>query len=309
MKAKIKQKSDGFALTLPSSLNLADNEELEVIMLQDGLFMLAKEGVLDNLREDKKERAGQEKSKEEKTQQKQQALEKKHLLSRAEVDVLKKISAIRFEERTVPFVMKQISPVEKKLLDGLVERKIIEVYVDKKYPNGVYNLSERLFRFLSNSRYLEKDEKEKKSSTQSIQSTAPKQPQAKQAGKAAPDFASTAREQKAPLNTIEHLQKYGYMILNDENEARALMDKIQQMQKSEGVRGIRGFDKKYYVLRRSFLSQHQAKIIGRLNRGDTSIDELSEELKIEPDAIKVILEILADDGEVLEKRKGIWCRA
>ena len=98
------------------------------------------------------------------------------------------------------------------------------------------------------------------------------------------------------------------MVLNTEDEAKTVMVQIQPMLKNDDVRGIRGFDKRYYVLKRSFLHQYAGLVLAQLDSGPAVAEKIAAALNLDTDAVSVILMIMADEGEVIEKRKGMWER-
>lgn len=210
-------------------------------------------------------------------------------LSPDEMSMLRKLLTIRFEERTVPQVAKKIGAAEKKVLDALVARRLIEVFKNAKYKEGVYNISQRVYEAVA----------------------APLQPPAERTNAPqSPQLAfSTSASGTPPINSADHLARFGYMVLNTEAEAKMAMMQIQPMLKTDDVRGIRGFDRRYYVLRRSFLHQYAGLVLAQLDAGPSTADKIASALGLAGEAVSVILMIMADEGEVIEKRRGTWERA
>ncbi|VVB57537.1 Uncharacterised protein [uncultured archaeon] len=336
MKAKARKTQGGWQVEAPALPGFGDGEELEVLYLREGLLMLARPGILEEMKEKGQKEAGpQEKRKESPAAGAPAAAAssspsptKPRILSSTEAALVRRLTAIRFEERTVPSVAKKISVLEKKMLDGLVGRRLIEVFKNPKYKEGVYNISRELFNAVSMPEEEEKGAHAGGSGQAGAESGAAEKEKnrmgvaEKENGitKAAartdiPFPVPTSRvsfqsqDAKVPLNSPLHLAKFGYMVLDSENEARAVMEGVKDVQKSDPVKGVRGFDRKYYVLRRSFMAQNQAKMLQRLEQGDANAETVSKDTGLSPTAVQVLLMILADDGEVLEKKRGMWGRA
>jgi len=105
------------------------------------------------------------------------------------------------------------------------------------------------------------------------------------------------------------LRKLGYMILDNENEAKNVMPTLASEITHDDVKGVRGFDKKYYVLLRSFYLEHEGRLLAALDRGPKNADAMAPEMHLTPEAVRTLLVVLADGGEVIEKQKGVWQRA
>ncbi len=322
MKAKVKRGENGWLVALPPTCGLFENEELDVLSLRDGLLMLAREGVMEEMKEKEKNDEEAAKSPPIIRPSDSPSPIKPRVLSPPEAALVRKLTAIRFEERTVPQVAKKIGAIEKKLLDGLVARRLIEVFKNSKYKDGVYNISQGVFHAVSAQEGGEKNKQETPGTLEvpfpvpgarnELPGPAPRGPPApSQRTQAAisREPASSIADSKIPINSPAHLQRFGYMVLDNENEARAVMESVKDVQKSDPVKGVRGFDRKYYVLRRSFMAQHKDALLARLDAGDANSDTVAKDTGLSAAAASVLLMILADDGEVLEKKKGMWGRA
>ena len=214
------------------------------------------------------------------------APKKNIFLSSEEQALISKISRIRFSERTCENVDKITNDSEKKALEGLIGKKLIYVLKSSKYPKGVYNIPTNVF-------YAHKNQ----ASPRTVR---------------APSANFNANAISGPalaINTVEHLKKLGYMVLSNEAEAKYQMQNIKNEIKDDDVKGVRGFDKKYYILRKSFLHEFKQPIFELLDEGLMSAKDMSEKLKLTSEAITVVLMVMADEGLVIEKRKGKWAKA
>lgn len=76
------------------------------------------------------------------------------------------------------------------------------------------------------------------------------------------------------------------------------------------VKGIRGFDGRFYVTTTDFLYASHEKVKSALEKKkEMYVQELSHEANIEPDAVLAVMHILAEGGEVIEKKRGLFCLA
>jgi hypothetical protein len=114
------------------------------------------------------------------------------------------------------------------------------------------------------------------------------------------------RQRVAQLPPRESLEAHGYAVVSNEAEAKELSQSLEADIRSGEVMGVRGFDKRFYVLKRDFFTNASARISDALARGDADVATLSEKTKTAADACIAVLEMLREQGEVVEKRKGYY---
>lgn len=196
-------------------------------------------------------------------------------LTDEEKDVIMKLLSVRFEQRTPQNVTKTLSPKELEVLKTLEKKGFVNVFIGRKYAGGVYNIDDRIFSMLQS-----------RKTEQSKAGTAPR-------GPAAP-----------PSEAEELLRKKGYLVLG-EKEALAIMGKLKERLKRGELRGLKGFDNNYYVISSKFFAESSRKILKALDK-ERSIGEIVKAIRMDENAVKAILNFLAESGEVIEKRKGIY---
>ncbi len=321
-----------------------------------------------------------------------------------ERSLVNKLSKIRFFERTEQNTNKILDEKEISTLENMILKKYITVFKNQKYPQGVYNITNKVFQACkfqrstsmysqdsafynpnhnpdqavvnatqknsdpnSSKNYLTDNLAPKHvSSLQSNPSTdnyltdnlAPKHVSSLQSNpsnkystkqilskhdpsSSSPSFmnvnsssistseniqisaTSSNSSSSAPLssnqitnsvtnpqiNSILHLQKFGYMVISNEAEAKIQMQNIKVQIKNEDVCGVRGFDKKYYVIKKSYLNSLEPLISVLLNQGTSNLVQIASKLNLPSDAITAVLVIMADEGLVIEKRRGEWAKA
>jgi bifunctional DNA-binding transcriptional regulator/antitoxin component of YhaV-PrlF toxin-antitoxin module len=105
---------------------------------------------------------------------------------------------------------------------------------------------------------------------------------------------------------VDKLVKEGYLVLEDQAKVKELSDRLKQ--EKLAVRGIRGFDKRYYIVS----SEKLAEIEGRLEKvleKEKMLKTISGELGVSEELCRAALEILLEDGRVIEKKKNTYALA
>ncbi len=115
-----------------------------------------------------------------------------------------------------------------------------------------------------------------------------------------------AKTSKDPM--IAQLEKDGYMVIANEGEARMVNDKLKRAGLDKMVKGVRGFDRKFYLIMMEKLNDIEGNIIKALEK-EKVLDDLSKELKISKDLCKAAIEVLREDGTVIEKKRELYVSA
>ncbi len=196
-------------------------------------------------------------------------------LSGQELLVLDKISRVRFEQRTPSTISKLLSPEEKKSLNSLIEKNAIYLFKKGKYSEeGVYSISDLL--------YPRGQKKEAQAS--------PPRPAGQGAEKAAPSSVLGGKE---------------YAIIEQDSQPKFQDAQTLELIKKGEILGVKGFDKRLYVATRAFYDGNLPEFTKSLSSAK-SPDQLADELKTNPDACRVMLILLCENGEAIEKKKGMY---
>lgn len=193
-----------------------------------------------------------------------------------ELGLLKKMAAMPMESRTIKGM--GLSGAEQMMLNVLKKRGFI-FFSEKKYPGGVYGLSREAYEMATRGSFFSP----------------------------VPSPAERLSEKKI-LTWDEHLAKYGYVIIENEVEARDASLRLEQELRTGEVLGTRGFDKKYYVAQKRFYSAWNEKIRPFLKEKMLNLDQVAEALSMSEVAARVALELMREQGEIIEKKKG-WYSA
>ncbi|MCX8195240.1 MAG: hypothetical protein N3G22_04010 [Candidatus Micrarchaeota archaeon] len=258
MKIKATKTKEGVLLSGEIPPELASLSSAELFHLRDGAFLILPEGLL--------ARPTAEKKREQAAPQ----------LSEEEISLLRKLSLIKFENRTPAEVSQTLSSNEKKVLERLIERKLVEVFKGGKYSqSGVYNLSDKAFSIAKEYSLKKKEEEQ---------------------------------QTKIPPSSPEHLQKFGWMVLETEAEARNFGNNFAAKVRSGEVMGQRGFDKRFYFVTKGFLESKEKEVLSAVGKSEKSTDEIARQVGIEPDGCLALLVHLCESGEVMEKKRGLFVK-
>jgi hypothetical protein len=195
--------------------------------------------------------------------------EKEKKISESEKAVMKKLLSIRFEKRTPPYVAKVLSEEEKSILGSLIEKGHVNVFKGKKYMNGVYNIKDSIYPLLT--------------------------------GRGRP----AAKKQEQPTDPISILNSRGFLIMDDKDQALKLSRQLGEEIKKGSVRGVKGFDGRFYAVTSSYLSSAQEKILAVL-KDAMDLDSIATATKLESGACVAVLKLMAEKGEIIEKKKGLF---
>lgn len=204
--------------------------------------------------------------------------EEEKKLSEPEIAVLQKLMKIRFADRTPTHIEKSFSPLEQNVVRQLIKKNFIQVFFGKQYrKTGVYNISSEIYPYIE--RHISRQVAEKPS--------APPQPPA-----------------------YSELAKAGWLIISDLREAEQFSSQLKSSGFSANVKGIRGFDGRFYVATMRFLYSAYEKIKPLLQKKkEMHLSEISQLSGLEPEAAMVVLHILSESGEIIEKKRDLYCLA
>lgn len=258
MELKVKRTQSGIALDGSVPAEIAGAESVEIFPLRDGTYLMAVKGAIGRARASVAPAA----------------------LSGEEKALLKKLLAIRFERRTPDEVERALSAKERAMLGALLEKKAVTVFRSKKYPKGVYNVSDAVYG----------------------------QARDGEAGRQAAGSAHSSSGAATQAPAHDPLAK-GFLVLESEGEARQLSGAVAERIKAGEVAGLRAFDRKYYFIKKAFAQQWQPKVLAALEKNDKTAEELSRELKLDAEGCRALLLHMGEEGELLEKSKGKFALA
>ncbi|MBS3070419.1 hypothetical protein J4220_02845 [Candidatus Micrarchaeota archaeon] len=101
------------------------------------------------------------------------------------------------------------------------------------------------------------------------------------------------------------LDSKGFVVVFAEKGAQEVSVALEKEFKSGAIRGTRGFDSKFYLAKRTFVEESSPKLLKQL-QSPSSVEQLAEKTRLPEDAVKALLCILMEEGEVIEKKKGLF---
>ncbi len=225
--------------------------------------------------------------------QQQEVRGKDTVLDPSELALLKKLDTIRYGERTKATVEGMLNPDEKQTLLRLLKKGFVTLFRKSNESEYKYGIEKDIYdKFLYGKRTY--------TGKQGAPARAPQAP--------APATMQRAVERN-PGNSNEYvnlLESKGYIVLKSEAEASSVSAAMELSIRQGLVLGTRGFDKKFYIALRDFISRNTPKLLKIIEKKSTSIEDIAKEAGIDEDGARAVLVILAESGEVTEVRKDVF---
>ncbi|MCL5090048.1 MAG: hypothetical protein M1382_02655, partial [Candidatus Marsarchaeota archaeon] len=268
-----------------STLGIKDGEEVDFFKYSDKYFLFAKKSdvVLKILGANENEEIKKEVKNEKKYTEKN--------LETDELRVLKKLDTIRYNNRTKEYVKTIMNGNELNILQGLIRKKAVSIYKKEGENDYKYGISKDVYdKYLFGKRNENIDEaiKEKNEKVND---------EAKEKG-----WEIKLREKNKYADLLE---VDGYLVLTNAADAEAASAQLEESIRHGLVVGTRAFNKKYYVAIKSFVTNNSQNILRLIEKKSMSVDEISAELHMDAEAVRTILYLLSESGDVTEMKKDI----
>ncbi len=299
-------------LEVTKGLNLEENDEVEFFKYNDRSFIIAKKADVANMlmgKEGGQRQQQQQRSGNEQRRPQPQPLSPGRVpfskipsISPEELHVLKKLDTLRFNQRTEDGVAKILNAQEKQVLERMIKFKIVGLF--KKDGINVYSIPKSVY-----DTFLMRNKPERREEPAAAPRAAPQQQPSRQS----PSFQ---RPTTGPVDIdrspeVKELEEKGFLVLPTESEAARVSLMLEDSIRRGMVLGTRSFNKnrEFFVVTRWFLDRHIPTVFKLLREGDKRVSEMAVEAKIPEEAARSILYILAENGEVREKRKDLFAIA
>lgn len=102
------------------------------------------------------------------------------------------------------------------------------------------------------------------------------------------------------------LEKEGVAVFENELEAKRVSKVFEAEIKEGRVMGVRGFDKKFYVVTSALRDSVSAKVSRALSQKASGIADLAAETRAPLDAVNAVLQLMKEEGELIEKKRGVF---
>lgn len=98
-------------------------------------------------------------------------------------------------------------------------------------------------------------------------------------------------------------------IVTDAIGAEKISKEYAKKIKNGEIMGVRGFDKLYYIIKTEYYEAMSKKIQKLLLKKELKLEDICESLNEKTPACNAILQILLSNGEIIEKKKGVFTLA
>jgi bifunctional DNA-binding transcriptional regulator/antitoxin component of YhaV-PrlF toxin-antitoxin module len=222
-------------------------------------------------------------------------------LSVEELALLKKLDRVKYDQRTSSKVNATLSDQERKVLQRLIDRRVIALMRKGTSQDFAYSISKDVYnRYLYGKRGMEAD-KELEMLSQHSQQPVPKKPVP---GPKTWEMALSSKEEN-----VKQLESEGFIVLSTEAEATELASAIEESIHQGQVVGQRAFkNRKFYVALRSYVNKISPRVLKVLSDKRMSVAEIAAATDTPEDGVRAVLYILADSGDVIEKKSDIFAR-
>jgi hypothetical protein len=202
--------------------------------------------------------------------------------SSEELGLLKKLDTVRYESRTQDRISGMLNDNEKMVLQRLIESSTVVKFRGKdgkdhySIPKSIYDS------FLMRKKPLAKEE---------------------------PYNFVVPKTTKLPEDEdVAELQSNGYVVLQTEAEASRVSLLLEQSIRHGQVLGTRSFSKnrEFYIMLRSYFDRYAQGILKKLRERSYRVADIAKELGLSEDGARGILCILAENGDVMEKKREVF---
>lgn len=286
---KVYKQKEKLVLYVPfevtAALGIKENDEVDFFKFNNKSFLFAKKSDITNMLVGTLSQESKTREQEPRPKEAQVQLN----ISENEIRVLKKLDTLRYSQRTKDALVKLLDPNEKEIVRGLIKRKIVIPYAKEKGKAPLYSISKNVYdRFLMRKKQADG----RMDAGRTVQQPRPQI-----------NFGRPAGIENENVKTLE--QK-GFVVLPTESEASSLSLALEDSVRHGMIVGTRAFNKKFYIVLRSFFDANSSKILKALKDGNTKIADLSKSAGVEEDAARAILYLLAESGDVSERRRDIF---
>ena len=119
---------------------------------------------------------------------------------------------------------------------------------------------------------------------------------------------STKEWYKKALELKKELNQNEFMILQDLEEVRKISFVNRQEINSGEVLGIRGFDKNYYIFKKTHFEKIKDVLLSSMNSEPVTIDYLLNKTRTQKEELTGIIELLKEQSDIIEVKKGLFKR-
>ena len=212
-------------------------------------------------------------------------------ISNEELQVLKKLDTVRYQQRTKKKVAEILNREESRLLEQLIEKNAVNTF--KKDNQELYSISRGIYdKFLMRNKVPEK-----RADSKGV--AVPTPPKVQLSGHIEGPYS----------HFIKILENDGFLVLQTEAEAGGVSLALEESIRHGKVLGTRSFNKKFYIVTRQFFDMHNVKIIAAMREGIEKTQEIAKKANLPEEGARAILQLLAESGDAREKKRDSFTLA
>lgn len=103
------------------------------------------------------------------------------------------------------------------------------------------------------------------------------------------------------------LETDGFIATTNIERAKALSAEYKEEIEKNNLKGIKTFEGIYYLVESNLVDKHLEKILKIIREEkEISLEEMAKKENVSIELVKIIIEFLKDEGEILEKKKGYY---
>lgn len=104
-----------------------------------------------------------------------------------------------------------------------------------------------------------------------------------------------------------NLEKDGFLATTNLERAKILSAEHKERIEDGELRGIKSFEGTYYLIDNDLLTNYTNKVINEFNKTQKiELVNLAQNLDASIELIKIVIEFLKEDGEIIERKKGTY---
>ncbi|MFH1257460.1 MAG: hypothetical protein ABIG96_03835 [Candidatus Micrarchaeota archaeon] len=98
----------------------------------------------------------------------------------------------------------------------------------------------------------------------------------------------------------------GFAVISSEEEARRISKLFEKEIKTNDVIGVRGFDKKFYIVSAKYFRENASKLMKLIGAREMPLKDIALASKMDESGCLACLMLLKEQGELIEKRRGVF---
>lgn len=214
-----------------------------------------------------------------------------------ELALLKKLDTLRYNARTESKIAAILSQEEKKTLADMQKKRLVGLFKKDGEKEYKYSISKMIYdKFLMRKRPI----------PNMGQSSSQLKEQEEPSHKEEETPKKWELELKPETSLITLLETKGYIVLPTAAEAAAASSALEESIRHGLVIGTRAFNRKFYVVTRSFMAKTAKEIEKIIGPKGAGVSYISKETGIEEEGVRAVLYMLAEAGDVAEIRKDFF---